>query len=750
MAGKRKTSQRIEPRFEASEGKARSSELRATPDDRASGSRSTPSKRANTAKSKQRRPVGKKTKAKNQRQRRGGFFGFLRTVSYWSFVLGIWGGIALSVVVGYYAVKLPNASNWSIPQRPPNAKIVSVDGELIANRGLTGGSAMALDDMSPYIPMAVIAIEDRRFKSHFGIDPIGITRAMITNVMAGRTVQGGSTLTQQLAKNLFLEPERNIGRKVQEAILAIWLENKYSKDEILEIYLNRVYFGSGAYGVEAASRRYFSKSARDVNLAEAALLAGLLKAPSSLSPARNPKGAEARAQVVLGSMRRAGFVTDREVTTALTMEAKKAKRFWSGSEHYAADLVMQRLPKLIGEMRTDVIVDTTIDLGLQKSAGRLVKKTLETNKKRHRVSQGALVSLDGTGAIRTLVGGAEYADSQFNRAVDAKRQPGSAFKPVVYLAALNAGLNPETVRVDRPVSFGSWKPENYNKKYRGPVTLSESLAWSLNTIAAQMISEVGADNVIRAAKTLGIQSKLSRNASIALGTSEVSLLELTSAYAPFANGGYLAEPFIIKRVTTLDGEVLFERNATNAPKILQSRELSMMNQMLRRAVDEGTGKNARINGWQIAGKTGTTQGFKDALFVGYSANLTTGVWFGNDDGKSMKKVTGGSLPAKTFASFMASAHKGVPVAGLPGYYLPQNIDIVPTPSPRGLGNLNRAPRPVNQLARTNNAGEERGGTQNQRRSLSSITTGTPTPRTNVGTRPSGEKPKSILDLLLGG
>ncbi len=741
MAGKRKTSQRIEPRFEAGASNASASDLRVSPTDR-----SAPNKKNSKMTSNQRRS----TKSKQKRQKRGGLFGFIRTLSYWSFVLGIWGGIGLSVIVGYYAVKLPNASDWSIPQRPPNAKIVSVDGELIANRGLTGGAAMSLDDMSPYIPMAVISIEDRRFKSHFGIDPIGITRALITNVMAGRTVQGGSTLTQQLAKNLFLKPKRNLERKVQEAILAVWLESKYSKDEILEIYLNRVYFGSGAYGVEAASRRYFSKSARDVNLAEAALLAGLLKAPSALSPAKNPKGAEERAQIVLASMRRSGFVTDSEVTTALTMEAKKAKRFWSGSEHYAADLVMQRLPKLIGEMRHDVIVDTTIDLGLQKTAGKLLKDTLKSNQKKHNVSQGALVSLDGTGAIRTLVGGAEYADSQFNRAVDAKRQPGSAFKPIVYLAALNAGLNPGTVRVDRPVAFGSWKPENYDKKYRGPVTLSESMTWSLNTIAAQMVSEVGADSVIRSAKTLGIQSKLSRNASIALGTSEVSLMELTSAYAPFANGGYLADPFIVKRVTTLDGEVLFERNATNAPKVIELRELSMMNQMLRRTVNEGTGKNAKVKGWQIAGKTGTTQGFKDALFVGYSANLTTGVWFGNDDGSPMKKVTGGSLPAKTFASFMSAAHSGVPVAGLPGYYLPENIEIVPTPSPRSKRLYANAPRPANQLANRDDSLTATNGSQSQRRPLSNIVTGTPKPSADVGSRPQGEKPKSILDILLGG
>ncbi|MGB7334802.1 MAG: transglycosylase domain-containing protein [Salaquimonas sp.] len=746
MAGRKRPSQRVEPRFEGSAQPSHSAELRVSPRDRAAKPGPKSAAKSATNGSSNRRILNKKSNAKTKRQKRGGLLGFLRSVTYWSFVLGIWGGIAITGLVAYYGVKLPSASDWSIPQRPPNAKIVSVDGELIANRGLTGGSAIALDDMSPYLPMAVVAIEDRRFKSHFGIDPLGITRAMIANILAGRTVQGGSTLTQQLAKNLFLEPQRNLERKVQEAILAIWLENKFSKDEILEIYLNRVYFGSGAYGVEAAARRYFSKSARDVNLAEAALLAGLLKAPSSLSPARNPKGAEDRAQVVLAAMRRSGFVTDSEVATALSMEAKKAKRFWSGSEHYAADFVMQQLPSLIGEMREDVFVDTTIDLTLQKQGGSLIKQTLEDNQKRFNVSQGALVSMDGTGAIRALVGGAEYADSQYNRAVDAKRQPGSAFKPIVYLAALENGFTPDTVRVDRPVAIGSWKPENYDKKYRGPVTLSEALSWSLNTIAAQLVSEIGAGAVIDTAKSVGITSKLSRNASIALGTSEVSLLELTSAYAPFANGGYLAQPFIIKRVTTLDGKVLYDRNATNAPKVLGSDQVSMMNQMLRRVVSEGTGKAAKIDGWQIAGKTGTTQGFKDALFVGYSANLITGVWYGNDDGAPMKKVTGGGLPAKTFASFMGTAHQGVPVASLPGYYVPKEIDIVPTPSPRGYENEQfNNPRPQGQLAATQSSVRD----PNQRRPLSTLTTGTPKPAADLGSNQNRQKPKSIIELLLG-
>lgn len=670
---------------------------------------------------------------------------FIKFSTYWSFVLGIWGVIGIAIIFGYYAIKLPSTSTWAVPERPPNARIISTNGSLIANRGVTGGQNTSLDQMSPYIPMAVIAIEDRRFKSHYGVDPIGLARAMVINFTKGRFVQGGSTLTQQLAKNLFLEPKRNIGRKVQEAILAVWLESKFTKDEIIELYLNRVYFGSGAYGVDAAARRYFGKSARDVNLAEAALLAGLLKAPSKLSPAKNPKGARNRSKLVLAAMQRSGFVTDSEAKTAISMKAKKAKRYWSGSEHYVADIVMKKLPDLIGELRNDVVIDTTINFDMQKKAGKIIGDTLTKNSSKLKVTQGAMVALDGAGAVRALVGGKEYADSQFNRAVDAKRQPGSAFKPIVYLAALETGKSPETVRMDRAFTVGKWKPENYDRKFRGPVTLGEALSKSLNTIAAQMVMEVGPKAVVETASRLGIKSKLERNASIALGTSEVSLLELTGSYAPFANGGYRVNPYIIRRVTTLDGEVLYERNAVANPKVVGGRELGMMNQMLRRTVEEGTGKAARVKNWQIAGKTGTTQNSRDALFVGYSANLIAGFWYGNDDGSPTKKVTGGSIPARSFSSFMSFALDGKPIAELPGYYLPQTVSMVPEPRPSREGET------INPLRRLAPASGTQ-ITQQKRRPLSNASNsanGVPIPAGNVGGNGQQGKPRSILDLILG-
>lgn len=665
MAKRTSQGKRIEPRFEA--GPARASEPRVDSDDRVVAVPRARSERKRKGSS----PPGGSKRGKPAKGRGAGL-PWLRRTAYWGLVLAIWAAIGLSCLVAYYAMQLPSMASWKVPERPPNARIVSTDGELVANRGTTGGEAMRLDEMSPWLPLAVIAIEDRRFKVHSGIDPVGLGRAMITNLFSGRLVQGGSTLTQQLAKNLFLEPERTLERKVQEAVLAIWLETQFTKDQILELYLNRVYFGAGAYGVDAAARRYFAKSARDITLAEAATLAGLLKAPSRLSPTRDPQAAEERAQIVLAAMRREGFITDREATQAMAMEPGKAKRYRSGSENYVADMIMAQLPALIGEMRSDVIVSTTIDLGLQRQAGELIRQAIAGKGDRLNVAQGALVAIDTSGAIRALVGGRDYSESQFNRAVDAKRQPGSAFKPFVYMAAMEAGRTPETLRQDVPVRFGKWKPENYDREFRGAVTLNDALSLSLNTVAAQLAMEVGPSAVVETAHRLGIKSELQPNASIALGTSEVSLLELAAAYAPFANGGTAVSPYMIRRVTTSAGDILYERGSMTGPKVVRSREIGMMNAMLRSVIRDGTGRSAAFDGRDVAGKTGTTDNSRDALFVGYTTNIVTAVWFGNDDGAPMKRVTGGGLPAETFSAFMSAAHEGLPPSVLPGNYIPEN------------------------------------------------------------------------------
>ncbi|WP_284777803.1 transglycosylase domain-containing protein [Agrobacterium sp. lyk4-40-TYG-31] len=694
MAGNGKSRQRVEPSF--GDFHESGDDLRLDETDRINGTKTGGKKASGFDSPKQ----PKRDKSKPQRPNRqtraasgGGITGFIRSCLYWCVVLGIWGGIAVAGIVFYYGARMPSASTWSIPERPPNLKIVAVDGSVLANRGTTGGEALSLEDMSPYLPQAVMAIEDRRFYSHFGIDPLGLARAIVTNVVSGRTVQGGSTLTQQLAKNLFLSPDRTMERKIQEVLLSFWLEQKYTKDQILAMYLNRVYFGSNAYGVEAASRRYFNKSARDVNLGEAALLAGLLKAPSRLSPARDPQAAEERAQVVLQSMRDVGFITEDEIKTAMSQPPTKAKRFWSGAEHYAADMVLDEVRMLVGDVKQDLVVDTTIDLDLEKEADKALSDVLKSEGKKLGASQAALASIDGTGAIRAVVGGADYAQSQFNRASRAKRQPGSAFKPFVYIAALENGLTPNSIRNDAPVKIGKWTPENYDQKYRGEVTLATALANSLNTIAAQLVMEVGPDRVAQVAHRMGIESDLQANASIALGTSEVSLLELTSAYAPMMNGGFKATPHIVKRITDADGKVLYENKYDNPPRVLSEGVAATMNSMLTGVINEGTGKAARLKGWQAAGKSGTTQSFRDALFVGYTSTLTTGVWFGNDDGTSMKKVTGGGLPAKAWKEFMTAAHSGLtpsPLFGLGAYGAPemgQPATESPGAPPQTIGDL---------------------------------------------------------------
>jgi penicillin-binding protein 1A len=578
------------------------------------------------------------------------------------------GGVGVAGIVGYYATKLPPMTEWEVPPRPATVRILAENGALITTRGEKNGEVLTLDDMPAYLPQAVIAIEDRRFYWHYGIDPLGLVRAFFANWQAGGVVQGGSTLTQQLAKNLFLKPERTMERKIQEVILAVWLEAKLSKRRILELYLNRVYLGGGAYGVDAAALRYFGKSARDVTLAEAAMLAGLLKAPARYAPTTNLAAAEARAALVLTAMHSQGYIDAREASLAMSDATHPVGDVAGGSGRYVADWVIDLLSGYVGNLDGDVVVDTTIDLRLQAAAAHAVSDTLKEDGEKYRVGQGALVAMDSTGAVKALVGGSNYASAPFNRAVDARRQPGSAFKPFVYLTALEYGLTPETVRIDQPVSIGGWQPKNYTDEYRGPVTLQTALAFSLNTVSAQLTAEVGPSNVAATAHRLGITSPMTETPSIALGTSEVSLLELTGAYVPFANDGYGVIPHVVTRITTADGDVLYERSGSGPGRVVDPLYVGMMNSMLKQTLEIGTGRKAAIANWPAAGKTGTSQDFRDAWFVGYTAPLIAGIWFGNDDGKPTKKLTGGSLPAATWQRFMELALDGVPVVDLPGNY----------------------------------------------------------------------------------
>jgi penicillin-binding protein 1A len=629
-------------------------------------------------------PRAARAKAGTRNNGRGSFH--LSRVFYWGAVASVWGAIALAGLFGYVALTLPPIQSLEIPKRPPAIQINALDGHILALRGEMGGAAIPLKDMAPQLPDAFIAIEDRRFYSHHGVDPVGLVRALIANLLHRGIAQGGSTITQQLAKNLFLTPERNMMRKLQEVVLALWLEHRFGKNEILELYLNRVYFGSGAYGVEAAAQRYFGKSARHVTLAEAALLAGLVKSPSRLSPTRNFDAAERRGQIVLTAMSVAGLIKEEAAKTAMMVAPTIVKASAGGSPNYVADWVMDVLNDLVGRVDQDIVVDTTIDPPLQAAAERAVVEQLAQKGEKAGVTQAALVAMTPDGAVRALVGGRSYVENQFNRAVAAKRQPGSAFKPFVYLTALEHGLTPDTVRDDRPIEVKGWRPENFNREYAGPVTLTQALAHSLNSVAVRLTMEFSPTAVVRTAHRLGIASKLEPNASIALGTSEVSVLELVTAYTPFANGGIAIVPRVIERVRGAhDGKSYYTRKGTMLGRVIDARYVAMMNQMMRETVTNGTARRAELPGWAVAGKTGTSQDFRDAWFVGYTSQLVTGVWLGNDDNTPTRKITGGSLPVEVWAQFMKVAHRGKTPPEVPGMIAGLPFGAGPAGAPGGGG-----------------------------------------------------------------
>ena len=604
------------------------------------------------------------------RPRRGGGGGKGRSalghLLYWGLVLTLWVVIAAIGALVWVGIRLPSIQSLEIPKRPPSVLIVGANGATLATRGDMGGAAVSLRELPDYVPKAFIAIEDRRFYSHHGVDPLGITRAVIADLMRRGASQGASTITQQLAKNLFLTQERTVSRKLQEMVLAFWLEHKFSKAQILELYLNRVYFGSGAYGVEGAARRYFGKSARQLTLAEAALLAGLVQSPSRLAPNRNPEGAERRARVVLTDMAAQKLVGEDAVRFALAHPARAVKPAGADSVNYVADWIMDAVDDLVGRFDQDIVVETSIDPALQGAAERALAEALAQKGEKLGIGEGALVAMTPDGVVRALVGGKSYADSQFNRAIAAKRQPGSAFKPFVYLTALEHGLTPDTVRDDAPIAVKGWKPENYEHEYMGPVTLTQALANSLNTVSVRLTLEFGPAAVIRTAYRLGINSMLEPNASIALGTSEVSVMELVTAYATFANGGFAISPHVVERVRGADGKTLYARSTQNLGRIVDPRYVAMMNAMMHETLVSGTARRADLPGWPAAGKTGTSQDFRDAWFIGYTSHLVAGVWLGNDDNTPTRKATGGGLPVEIWSRFMRTAHQGVAPVGLAG------------------------------------------------------------------------------------
>lgn len=594
-----------------------------------------------------------------------------RQILYWGVASGLWLVMAAAAGLAWIALGIPDTRDLWRTAAGPSVTVLDANGSVLATRGAVYGNDVSLADMSPYLPLAVIAMEDRRFYRHWGLDPLSVLRALFANIEEGRVVEGGSTITQQLAKNVFLTPERTLKRKLEEAMLAFWLEWRLSKEQILALYLNRVYFGAGTYGVEAAARRYFDKPPSALTLAECALLAGLLKAPSRYTPTSDPDLAHARAELVLDAMVAAGFITQDVRAKAGRSELKLAAGVRSLGAQYFADWVLDTLPQLVGPMRGEYVVETTLHLPFQRAAEQAVESVLAARGDALLASQAALISIDRDGAIRAMVGGRSYGASQFNRSTQARRQPGSAFKPFVYLAALEHGRTPLWRVSDASIDIDGWQPANFNRKREGEVTLAKALAESVNTVAVRLAESVGRDAVIEAARRLGIASPLEPVASLALGTQEVTLLELTGAYLPFATGGEVARIHGIERIVTRQGRVLYSVRSTPRTRVITPRDAGAMNAMLREALLHGTGARARLPDRDAAGKTGTSSNFRDAWFVGYTADLVTGVWVGNDDGSPMRGVTGGGLPTEIWRAYMTRATSVYPARPLPdGGYAP--------------------------------------------------------------------------------
>ncbi len=568
----------------------------------------------------------------------------------------VWGLVALIAVLAYFSYTLPDIEQVAESGRRPGVFLNDVVGNPVLAKGDLYGDPVDAARLPVYVPHAVIAIEDRRFLEHAGIDPIGLVRALWVNIVEGGIRQGGSTITQQLAKNIFLTPERSIERKIREALLAFWLEWRYDKNRIISLYLNRTYFGSGAYGVDAAARRFFSKPAVEVDLWEAAVLAGLLKAPSRLSPAVNPAGAAERGRLVLKAMAEAGFISTEQAAEAAASTLRTATE--PDGRGYFADWVLAQVDRRLGMVDRDLSIETTFDPGLQRLAAEAVTEALEGISN---PSQAALIAMSPDGAVRAMVGGRDYGASQFNRATQALRQPGSAFKLFVYLAAMERGLHPDDIVTDARVDLGGWAPRNFDGRFRGSVTMRDAFAQSLNAAAVRLADRAGRARVAEAARRLGITSDLAPDLTIALGSNAVRLIELTGAYATFANGGGGVIPYGVQRI-----EGVFERSGAGAGEAVAPGVVASMNDLLTAVITRGTGRAAQLADRLSAGKTGTSQSFRDAFFIGFTGNLVAGVWVGNDDGKPMDEVTGGSLPARIWYDFMTAAHEGAAVRPIPG------------------------------------------------------------------------------------
>ncbi len=541
-------------------------------------------------------------------------------------------------------------------------------GEAIGNRGVRQDDSVPLEEMPDHLIQATLATEDRRFYVHFGIDFIGTTRALLENVRAQDVVQGGSSITQQLAKNLFLTNERTLMRKITEAFLALWLEINLTKDDILKLYLDRAYMGGGAFGVVAAADFYFDKDVRDLTLAESAMLAGLYKAPAGFAPHVNLAAARLRAAEVLSNMVEAGFLTEGQVLFARLNPASAVPRDALAAPNFFLDWVFEEVREIAPPGERVLIVRTTLDPRLQSGTERAVLSNLTESGRAYRVRQAAAVLMENDGAVRAMVGGRDYGQSQFNRAVHALRQPGSSFKVFVYATALENGYTPNSIVVDAPINIGGWSPRNYGRSYRGRVTLTTALARSINTIPVRLAQAMGRDLIVETAYAMGIRSELPITRPLPLGVAEVTPLDMASAYASLANGGYRTSGYAVMEMRTLAGEVVYDRlvDGPSQPRILSAEAVGGMNRMLNQVIEAGTARRAQLPGISAAGKTGTTQAYRDAWFIGYTGRYTASVWYGNDDFTSTNNLTGGRLPAMTWQAIMELAHRDTTAPLLPG------------------------------------------------------------------------------------
>ncbi|GGH13806.1 penicillin-binding protein 1A [Alsobacter metallidurans] len=604
--------------------------------------------------------------------------------------LGV-GGLLVMLTLALPAFREVGGDDWLKKQ---DLAVTFLDryGQEIGRRGIRHDDSVSLDDFPDHFIKAVLATEDRRFYEHFGIDVIGTMRAISVNARASGVVQGGSSLTQQLAKNLFLSNERSLERKIKEAFLALWLEFHLTKREILKLYLDRAYMGGGSFGAQAAAEFYFGKSIKDVSLSEAAMLAGLFKAPTKYAPHNNLPAARARAADVLSNMVDAGFLTEGQVYAARRNPATPVDRKREASPDFYLDWAFAEVKRLSddGKLGSDRVltVRTAADLQVQKQADTAMESMLRQYGDSYDAKQGATVVMDPDGAVRAMVGGRDYGASQFNRATDALRQPGSSFKPFVYTAALLTGkFKPTTTVTDRPVCIGNWCPNNYGRSYAGSMPLSTALAKSINTIPVQLASAIGGDNnkagrarIIEICRLMGLNTPLADTVSLPIGAAEVTVMDMTAAYAVFANGGKRADPYATVEIRNSHGDVIFrhDRDLPAPRQIINANVIADMNSMLVKVVEEGTGKKAMLPGVRVGGKTGTTNAYRDAWFVGFTGNLVAAVWFGNDDYQSTNKMTGGSLPAMTWHEMMAPAHQSVelkPIPGIPAIAEPKGAAV---------------------------------------------------------------------------